>query len=55
MFKFSCRFTDNSGKVQTFTIKAPNKQQAIEKAFTHAKKNAKGDLSPHWNVTLVLQ
>ncbi len=53
MFKFQCHFSDNSGKVQNFIVKASNKQEAIEKAFIRAKKNAKGDLSPHWSVILV--
>jgi len=50
---FSCHFCDNSGKSQNFTVKASNKQEAIEKAFSRAKKNARGDLSPHWSVILV--
>ena len=53
MFKFACHFVDNSGKSQSFTVKASHKQEAIEKAFIRAKKNAKGDLSPHWSVILV--
>lgn len=51
-YLFNCYFVDNSGKKQVFTVKAKNKQSAIEKAFTKAKKNAKGDISPHWEVKL---
>lgn len=48
-FLFSC--IDNGGKRQSFTVKAPNKQKAIEKGFTKARKNAAGDFTS-WNCKL---
>ena len=51
-YLFSCYFSDNSGKKQVFTVKAKDKQSAIEKAFAKAKKNAKGDINPNWEVKL---
>ena len=51
--QFVCHFTDNSGKVQNFTVKAKTKADAIDKAFKRARKNACGDLSPVWEVRFV--
>lgn len=45
-FIFSC--TDNGGKRQSFTVKAPDKQTAIKKGFERAKKHAKGDIGSAW-------
>lgn len=53
MAKWSFSISDNSGKKQFFTVTAKSKQEAIEKAFTKAKKNAKGDLSAHWDCRLI--
>ena len=52
MHKFSCYFSDCSGKKQFFTVKAANKADAIEKAFKKAKKSAKGDFN-NWDVKLI--
>jgi len=53
MAKWSFRISDNSGKIQNFTLTAKSKQEAIEKGFAKARKNAKGDLSPHWDCRLI--
>lgn len=51
MFSFSC--VDNSGKRQSFTIKnAVNMQDAIDKGFKKATKNAKGDITT-WECKLI--
>ena len=39
MYKWQCRFSDNSGKKQFFKASANNKTKAIEKAFKRAKKH----------------
>lgn len=51
--EFIFRCTDNGGKHQTFTVKAPDKQTAIDRGFKRAKKNAKGDINPSWECRLV--
>jgi hypothetical protein len=51
LYTFNCYFIDNSGKKQNFTVKAKDKQQAIEKAFKKARKNANGDIV-NWSVKL---
>lgn len=48
---FSC--SDNGGKKQFFTVTAKSKPEAIEKAFKKARKNAMGDISPHWECRLI--
>ena len=53
MAKWSFTCCDNSGKRQCFTVSANDKQKAIEKAFQKAKKNARGDISPHWECRLI--
>ena len=53
MAKWSFSIGDNSGKRQIFTVSAKDKQEAIEKGFKRAKKNAKGDLSFHWDCRLI--
>lgn len=54
-YSWACHFSDNSGKKQNFKIKAPSKEEAIDKAFARAKKYAKGDLDPStWTVRLTL-
>lgn len=50
---FNCYFIDNSGKKQSFTVRAKDKQQAIEKAFKKAKKDAHGDII-NWCIQLQL-
>ena len=42
VWSFYC--TDNGGKRQMFTVKAKDKDEAIEKGFKKANKNAKGDI-----------
>ncbi len=51
MHDFYCHFSDNSGQVMNFKVRAKDKKEAIEKAFARARKRAKGDLSPSWSVT----
>lgn len=41
-YKFSFHCVDNGGKHQAFTVSAPNKAAAIEKAMKKARKNAAG-------------
>ena len=41
-FSFYC--VDNGGKRQGFSVKASSKAEAEKKAFTKAKKAAKGDI-----------
>jgi len=53
MAKWSFSISDNSGKKQFFTVTANNKADAIEKSFKRARKNARGDLSPHWECKLI--
>ena len=53
MAKWSFSCSDNGGKKQFFTVTAPDKPTAIEKAFQKAKKNAKGDIYPHWECRLI--
>lgn len=53
MYKWQCRFSDNSGKKQFFKVSASDKAEAIKKAFKRAKKHAAGDLSPRWEVSLI--
>lgn len=53
LYTFNCYFIDNSGKKQNFTVKAKDKQTAIEKAFKKARKNANGDIV-NWFVQLQL-
>lgn len=53
MIKYTFMFTciDNSGKYQVFTVKAPNKQVAIDKGFAKARQNALGDIGA-WDCRL---
>ena len=44
MAKWNFQCIDNGRKKQAFTVKASSKTEAIEKAFTRAKKNARGDI-----------
>ena len=53
MYKWSFRCTDNGGYHQFFTVKARSKAEAIEKAFTMARKHARGDIYPTWECKLV--
>ena len=53
MAKWSFRCCDNGGKHQYFTVTAKDKTEAINKAFTKAKKNARGDISPTWECRLI--
>ena len=53
MATWSFSIGDNSGKRQNFKVKANSKQEAIDKGFARARKNAKGDLSYHWECKLV--
>ena len=53
MAKWSFYISDNSGYRQSFTVSAKDKPSAIEKAFIKARKNAKGDLSGHWECKLL--
>lgn len=41
-FWFEC--TDNGGGHQSFMVKAENKQEAIKKGMSFAKKHASGDI-----------
>lgn len=50
-FQFSC--IDNGGKRQCFTVSAKSKDEAIKKAFIKARKNAAGEISPHWDCKLI--
>lgn len=43
---------DNGGKHQAFTVSAPNKAAAIEKALKKAEKNAAGDICGRWEIKL---
>lgn len=47
-YKFSFHCVDNGGKHQAFTVSAPNKAAAIEKAIKKARKNAAGDICGTW-------
>ena len=53
MTKYTFIFTahDNGGKRQTFTVKAEDKKEAIEKGFKKARKNAAGDINS-WDCRL---
>ena len=53
MATWSFRCIDNGGKRQSFTIKASDKTQAIDKAMARAKKNARGDIYPTWDCRLI--
>lgn len=44
--------SDNSGKRHNYTITAKSKPEAIKKGHEKALKNAKGDLSCHWECHL---
>lgn len=46
------RCVDNGGKHQAFTVSAPNKAAAIEKALKKAEKNAAGDICGRWEIKL---
>lgn len=50
-YKFNFYCVDNSGKRQSFTVTAPDKQTAIDKGFTRAKKHAAGDIIT-WDCSL---
>ncbi len=52
MYKWVFSISDNSGKRQSFTVKANSKQEAIAKGFEKARKHANGDLSLHWTCDL---
>lgn len=45
-YKFSFHCVDNGGKHQAFTVSAPNKAAAIEKAMKKARKNAAPTFPP---------
>lgn len=51
LWSFSCM--DNGGKLQAFTVKAPDKQSAIEKGMARAKRHAAGDITT-WHCSLSL-
>lgn len=51
-YKFSFRCVDNGGKRQAFTVSAPSKAAAIEKALKKAEKNAAGDICGRWELKL---
>jgi hypothetical protein len=51
MAKWYFNATDNGGKVQSFTVTAPSKTEAINKGFEKAKKKAVGDITT-WRCTL---
>ena len=59
-YKFAFRCVDNGGKHQAFTVSAPNKAAAIEKALKkalkkaekNAEKNAAGDICGRWEIKL---
>lgn len=51
-YKFSFHCVDNGGKHQAFTVSAPNKAAAIEKAIKKARKNAAGDICGTWEIRL---
>lgn len=55
-YKFAFRCVDNGGKHQAFTVSAPNKAAAIEKALKKAEKNAEknaaGDICGRWEIKL---
>lgn len=53
MAKFIFTINDNSGKKHIYTIKATDKQAAIEKGFRKANKNKKGDLYPNFECRLI--
>lgn len=53
MYKFQFSCIDNGGYRQNFVVKASNKQAAIDKAFTKARKHAKGDITS-WECKLAL-
>ena len=44
MYKFTFTCVDNGGKHQCFKVKAHDKQEAIQKGFAKATKNAAGDI-----------
>lgn len=50
-FIFSC--TDNGGGHQTFEVRATDKQEAIRKGLTFAKKHASGDVCGDWTCRLI--
>lgn len=52
MFTFYFRCIDNSGKRQSFKVKANSKDEAIRKGFKKAEKNARGDIRPSWECVL---
>lgn len=52
MSKWSFYCIDNGGKKQFFTVSAKDKPGAIEKGFTKARKNARGDIN-NWECKLV--
>lgn len=47
-YKFSFHCVDNGGKHQAFTVSAPSKAAAIDKAL----KNAAGDICGTWEIRL---
>lgn len=49
---YNFRCVDNGGKHQAFTVSAPNKAAAIEKALKKAEKNAAGDICGRWEIKL---
>ena len=49
-WSFYC--SDNGGKKQYLTISAKDKTEVIEKGFTKAKKQAKGDIH-NWECKLI--
>ena len=51
-YKFAFLCVDNGGKHQAFTVSAPNKAAAIEKALKKAEKNAAGDICGRWEIKL---
>ena len=51
MAKWDFTCIDNGGKHQHFTVKAPSKTVAIEKAFQRAIKHAAGDIIS-WSCSL---
>lgn len=51
-YKFSFHCVDNGGKHQAFTVSAPSKAAAIDKALKKARKNAAGDICGTWEIRL---
>lgn len=51
-YKFSFHCVDNGGKHQAFTVSAPSKAAAIDKALKKAQKNAAGDICGTWEIRL---